>query len=231
MKRFFYLAMLMVATVCLNSACSSDDPDYHTLRANALSATSYPVVYYADQTLDSIKISSTDSWTSNTDCNWIKYKKTNSKTTSGNAKYNYGTEYLFTEAIEITPNTTGDTRTTTIKFDANNRNIGLIISQMPHLDITEPAKTPVSPGSNKYEFVKSVKAGETSATISFNIHADVTLQSSVAWISVSPEVYHKDTKTVSITIEPNTTGIERQGNVVIKSATGATTAVVIKQAK
>lgn len=228
MKHFFYSAVIALMAVALTTACNSGgDTEYHALRVNSQASNNLPVIYYADQQADSLEIVSTDSWKSNTACEWIKFKKTMLPSFSQIVNYVYGNEVMSTEAIIIEPNTTGKNRNTIIQFDANNRTVGLAVSQMGHINIIDPmlSQTP------DQGFIKTIDAKATSTTTTFNTYAPARLQTTTEWISVPDEQFETGRHTATITIQPNTTGIERTAIVTLVSTTGAKTDIIIMQQK
>ncbi len=230
MRKSFFHTLLLLGCMFALSSCDDDDPDYHVVGVTSTTVTTSPVMYYADQQSDSLKITTTDSWTADTDCDWITFRQTGSSTHSGTAEYSYGNVYTFTEAITILPNTTGETRYTTVKVSANDRTIGLYLTQADYLNITNPAKSATGLLSSDGDFVKSVEGSDTETPIGFYLYATATLQTSTSWITVPGDTYGLGSNTATLTLQSNTTGSERTGTVTVVSSSGPTTNITIKQA-
>lgn len=228
MKKKFGILTLFVGLLMFVAGCSSDDPDFHTLRLDAQSVDKYPVTYYADQKSDSLEIHTTDSWEVNTNCDWMVFKETASAIASGEVKYIYGTEYLVTRCMWFGANTTGSDRETFITAKANKQQVSLVVRQYYHLNITIPQKA--STGlNNEYDFSQSLAANATSSKLAFTLYADATLKTETPWISVSDETFKAGDNSTEITLQVNNTGEKRTGKVTLKSETGASTDIYITQ--
>ncbi|MGN1214224.1 MAG: hypothetical protein ACI4TR_04945, partial [Bacteroidaceae bacterium] len=189
----------------------------------------YPVAYYADQKSDSLEIYTTDSWETNTNCNWMVFKETASAIASGEVKYVYGIEYLFTRCMWFGANTTGSDRETVVTAKANKKQVSLVVRQCYHLNVTNPQKAASGLVNSEYDFSKTLNANETSSPLAFTLYADATLKTETPWIGVSNETFKAGDNSTEITLQTNNTGEKRTGKVTLKSETGASTDIYIIQ--
>lgn len=224
-----FLALTLCASVFL-AGCSKDDPDMHTLNIRAVSSDSNPIGYYADQTSDSVEVVSTDSWNANTNCDWIKFRQTALSTVGYKFAYVYGQALSKKERIVLDANTTGEDRMTTINVEANGKKVGLVVKQLGHLNVTEPAK---SQTVNTPLFVMRLNGGAASAKVAFTVYDRTRITTEDTWITVSGDVFEGTCKGVafetSVSLASNTTGVERTGKVTLVSATGAKTDIEVVQ--
>lgn len=229
MKHLLGILALAIGVTFFTASCDSDNPDYHALRIEVQSTTDYPVVYYADQTADSLVLFSTDSWKADTKCDWIKFKETSTSYASGLLNYKYGVEYRNTRALAISVNTTGEDRSTIVSIEANKHSIGMQVYQRGHLNITNPIK---SAGliTDEHDFQKRLGAGDPTATIAFTLYqGTATISTQDSWIDVSSETFEKGDNETILTLQVNKTGTKRTGKVTIKSTTGVNSDIYIIQ--
>lgn len=229
MKHLLSILALATGVTFFTTSCDSDDPEYHTLRIGVQATTDYPVVYYADQTADSLVLFSTDSWKADTKCDWIKFKETSTSKASGLLNYKYGVEYRNTRALTISINTTGEDRNTTVLVEANKHTAGMQIYQRGHLNITDPLKS-AGLTTEEYDFYKKLGAGDPTTTIAFTLYSGTaTITTQDSWIGVSNETFEKGNNETTLTLQVNQTGTKRTGKVTIKSTTGVNSDIYIIQ--
>ena len=231
MKKLFSVLFAVLAVTMFVASCSKDDPDYHTLRVNSYLAKTYPVQYYADQTHDSLFVVSTDSWESDTKCDWIRFRQTALSSISYKFRYQYGVALSKSELIVINANATGADRSTQITTSANGKQVVLSVVQHPYLNITNPQLNLVD---KTKLFSKTLAKATLSTELAFTLYNDARLSTEDSWITLPSQTYYQGdfsgkSYTVTIQLEANTTGAQRNGKVTLTSETGVATVIEIVQ--
>lgn len=239
-------AILAAASAALLLAsCDNDGGEYHTTYFYPMDTNA--ITSYADQTLDSTRVVSTDSWTLNNATDWCTITcdgKSTPLTVTIPQGYMMSSLLLF----NLTPNTTGSIRTNRIDIVSTYGKIGTIsksVAQYPFLNITTPAVKATTDNSTAgastttYTFNLNITAaGKTSSgatpTIAFTVYSnDATLTTTDdSWITLSKTsgFTRASAQSVEITASTNTTGAERTATLTLTS-NGVSTPITITQAK
>lgn len=231
MKKLFSVLFAVACVVAMTSSCSKGKSNIHTLQMTSSFVQSYPVVYYADQTTDSIVVTSTDAWTTDTNCSWIVFRQTGISSVKYHFNYSSGVALKKSDCVIFSANTTGAARSTNITTVANGKTVALPVTQQPYLNILNPAKSLTGAADL---FSMSLANNAPSADLVFVIYNDATLATEDSWITLPSENYFKGEvtgkqHTATIQLAPNSTNQERRGKVTLKSETGAATDIIIIQ--
>lgn len=188
------------------ASCTSD-PDVHELTPVGQS-----IVLYADQTVDSLRFYTFDSWTVMPQVDWIAVEGN----THLDIDYDYRKRYLCRVILSVLPNTTGQTRKGTVYVQSHEYSYSAPFVQLGMLNITHPDYTADShlddtqliPQSVHFELTDS--ADWTKDFICFTVQNDWDLEftgETPDWLSIDkPDVLgrHKGSYTVNITLQENT---------------------------
>ena len=232
MKRITLFLCAGLCAMLMLTSCSESDPSYHTLGITSRIIDGPLVGLYADQMSDTLVLRTTDSWIADTQCNWMTFTQTGTKTDESTFDYVYGTEKLFVRPVSIMPNTTDAVRLTAVKLTANGHSVSLQYLQLYHLNIVDPAA--VYTDASAYagaSFTKRVGAAAQTATVTAVLYADATVTSDQDWVAIEQTTLSKGDNTVTLAIDQNDTGAERKANVTLLSSTGAKTTVTVIQEK
>ena len=197
--KFFFLSFL--AAVCLTAAftaCDSGEYEYHS---TGFYPTSSGKEIFADQTIDSVRVVSYDSWSLTNDCPWMKISS-NGQYAPLEVEVRPGTAVSTRLDLEITPNLTSEVRTDFIRVKSSFRQnrygveahhtISLFNIIQPDVNVIE------KDGKKVYVFDKLVsyrgkESNDAKPTLTFIVYsATATLTSDQEWIQ---PVQTKDFKT------------------------------------
>lgn len=230
--------ILAAATAILAfTACSEGTNEYHSTYFYPTGATS--LTTYADQTYDSIRVVSYDSWTLNNQCDWFDVKLSSQV---NNIAVNVPSGYVNGSLLELTiqPNTTGKTRSAALQVVSSFNKIGtlqMMVSQKHYLNVSHPAVKTDTNGNTTFGIALSSSAkkddGSYSSFVTFTVYsADATLTSSDSWLVPEKTTGFDTSKTqkVTFTAEPNTTGAARTATLTLTSAGISTTISVTEPA-
>lgn len=179
------------------------------------------VEMFADQTVDSFLVVSYDSWeasvgAANGAATWFSISPNKQDVPAG---YRGQRPVV----VQTQPNNTETTRVGLVNMTTTyeNQRLTLAVYQYGWLNITVP--TP-SYSSTKLEdakavFATSLLAKATKADMVFSVHANATLTSDVAWITVpaDKQSFMPGTYTVQLGVEPNNGSSDRVGHVTLTS--------------
>lgn len=229
MKKISSLLLLAVA-LCF-AACSESSYEFH--QTYFFPQQPGGKVMYADQTLDSTRVVSYDSWTLQTTSDWLSLTPTEQNIPSG-----YGMNTLVT--LRCTPNTAGDTRHSAIllkSFDS----LAMDVYQTGWLNITWPSPVytnkPESEGGvatgtlmdKRTTFAMTLSADTTSMKVKFRVYADgATLASDASWLSHKDTVYAAGAHEALLAVEPNATPVDRTAMLTLTS-NGVSTPIKVTQ--
>lgn len=234
MKKIIFAALAITFSLTTLSSCLKDDgSEYHETAF-------YPnlpngVEVYADQTLDSTYVVSTENWVAelrgqaNAEVPWIKMSPAHAEVKPG---------YLLQQRVLFTleKNETGKARRAYISVttpDYGEGNILMPITQYPWLNIVSPMPNYSSGNINdvKISFLANLTATEKSAIIRFTVYDNATLSSDADWLvipegktSFVPGMY-----SVNFEVTPNSSAEERIAHVTLTSG-GISNVVDYKQA-
>ena len=223
------------ATIIALASCNEATNEYH-------STSFYPLgnskTLYADQTTDSIRVLSYDSWTlTNTDT-WYDVTENSSQTNNISVTIPAGYAYSTRLDIHTQPNTTGAQRTGTLTVVSSYDKIGTVampLVQYPYLNISYPAAyyatTTATTPTFSLNLTQKDSNTEATSSITFTVYAsDATLTSNADWLT--PETTTGFTASVkqkvNITAKPNTTGTARVATLTLTS-NGVSTNITVNQ--
>lgn len=126
----FACSLLTLAVSCAN------DPETHELIP-----VEQPFILYADQTVDSLRFYTFDSWTVTPDVDWISVDGA----THLDIPYDYTKRYLCRVFLKIKPNTTGVTRGGTVLVKSYDYSYSSPFVQLGMLNVLHPTYTVDSP--------------------------------------------------------------------------------------
>lgn len=251
----FCVAACAIATV----SCDNNKNSYELHQTNFYPTLADGIHVYADQTVDSTHVVSTDNWTfTTTEASWLK--ATNQKNETSPFTVTVPVGYVQRTAIyfDIEPNTTGKMRTGLLTATSVFEKIGAVhqyITQAPYLDITTPSCTTTGENETvKYTFTLPgissdgkyhTKVGTDDVTsvpyITFKVYSsDATLTSSEEWLTAEKDDEGDSDKSltfsankehkVNLILSENKTGQQRTATLTLTS-NGVSTPITIVQEK
>lgn len=229
MKKFFYLSAIF-AFAALLSSCNSDEDSYHMFSVDSdLGKTTYPDVF-VDQSIDTLRIHTTDSFEANTNCDWLSFGETNSATISKKVNYAYGSIATFNLAIKFGVNNGDKARITYINFIANGRTTARGYKQWNCHNIFDPMPTFTDPETKTVAvFNKMVESTAPTDSIAFTLYDNATLSSDAEWLSAEQTTFAAGTHVVKLSIERNPTLAERAAKLTLRSENGGKSIINITQ--
>lgn len=232
------ILLAAVAAVFSLAACDMGGNEYH-------STYFYPptngIVTYADQTYDTIRVVSSDSWTLASTADWchIAY---NGKFTPLSVTVQEGTLLAAKLEFNLRPNDTGVMRSLPIDVVSSYGKIGTVsqtLIQAPFINVTtpQPVKESGSDGKTRYTFTLNVPANglmtaSKQPTIEFTPYsAGATLSVDADWVKLDKATGFLAAKpqVVTLTVQANTASTERTATIKLTS-NGITTPITVKQA-
>ena len=129
LKLLFACGLLPLLASCIG------DPETH-----ALIPVEESIMLYADQTVDSLRFYTFDSWTVTPQEDWI----TVDGDSHADITYDYMKRYLCRVILNVKPNTTGKTRSGLVLVKSHDYSYSSPLVQLGLLNITHPAYTPDS---------------------------------------------------------------------------------------
>ncbi len=252
LKTILSVAFAALATGAVFSSCSNSSDEYHQFNVYPLRSDGF--IEFADQSVDSTHIISTDTWSLTSQADWL------TTTTSGKKQAPFTIEvpqgYINSTPLyfSMQPNTTGKSRTALIQATSTNSNMGtmsLLIQQLPYLNVTTPSAKQASDGTYSWtlsgisadgKFHTTDSTGKDISTtpyITFIVYNDsATITSSDAsWLNVVATTLGKENQykageksKAELNISENTTGKERSATLTLTSA-GVSTTITVTQNK
>ena len=195
--------LLLACSLLTLVASCSNDPDTHEL---------IPVeqrfILYADQTVDSLRFYTFDSWTVTPQVDWIKVDGDSHL----DIPYDYTKRYLCKVFLKVLPNTTGVTRSGTVLVQSHEYSYSSPFVQLGMLDISHPSYTAESyfdeygiiPKVVRFELVDS--AHWTSDSICFKVENnwDLTfVDEAPEWLALDKVTDLKGKYKINLTLVPN----------------------------
>ena len=229
MKKFFTLSAIF-ATVALMSGCNDEEDSFHAIYINSDITTGNILPIYADQSGDTLRVQTTDSFEANADGGWVTFAETNSATISKAVNYAYGNVVTFKLGVKFSPNTSDATRYSNVIFKANGREAGVGYVQAHFHDILNPKGTYTDKITHKdIVFGKSVESTTMLDSIAFTLYDKATLSSDADWLTVRESSFEAGTHTVYLDIKPNDAITERTARLTLLSDNGAKSTIHITQ--
>lgn len=231
MKKLLFLLPLFLIGLGF-TACNFDGSDeYHQITFHPL--TPGGRVLYADQSYDTVRVVSTDSWTLEARAKgtaWFTLSPTSAKVPA---------KHISSQRVEIntTPNTTGKARSGLLALTPTGVNLGslgLTIVQYPWLDILRPAPFLTNEGTLPV-FAAQLQAAATEATVVFRLHTlDLTtasFTSDAEWCAIPtmPEGLKRGVNEVKLNLTPNKSKEQRTARLTLTSS-GVSTVITLTQA-
>ena len=224
MKRILSLAAL-VAVVLTFASCGKSELEIHQTFF-------YPqkpggMIFYADQTKDTIRLCSLDSWTLSSTASWLT-----ATPTQLTVPENHTSSQMLTLTCEV--NTTGETRYGAINVQSHDA-IGMGVTQYSWLKITSPAaffsrNTAVTTTSTPIFYIDT-DAAERDTSIVFTVYQNgATLSSPASWITPEETTFIAGEHTVKVHLAANTEGEKRSAALTLTSA-GISTPITFTQSK
>jgi formylglycine-generating enzyme required for sulfatase activity len=156
------------------------------------------ITLLADETSATIDFTATKDWTIAETPAWMTVSLTD-----GHAGSNSIT-------VTLTPNTDEADRTATIAINTKNNHLAISITQKkaypPELELAADA-----------DEIITLFADETSATIDFTATKDWTVAETPAWMTVSLTDGHAGGNSITVTLTPNTDGVDRTATIAINT--------------
>lgn len=197
--------LLFVCSLLLLLASCIKDPEAHQLIPVESS-----FVLYADQTTDSVRFYTYDSWTVTPQVDWIAVEGKSHV----DFNYNYSKRYLCRVILTFKPNATGRTRTGTVLVQSYDYSYSAPFVQLGLLQVSHPAYTIDSylneqssiPDIAHYELIDS--AHWTSDSICFTVENNWDLkfvdEAAPDWLTLDKTTNLPGKYRVNLTLTPNT---------------------------
>ena len=219
--------LLLCSSIFFLVSCLSD-PETHQLAlvtGNSL--------LFADQTEDSVKFYTFDSWQTTPQSDWISI----AGDSRGDIKYDYSKRYLCRVDVSLKPNTTGCTRQGRVLIESYEYSSYAFFTQLGMLDVRHPDYTvkeyfdisTLLPETVEHVLIDSTGSGVDS--ICFRVYKDWTLTFEdsakpdwIDWGTNTSEIIDEKKiggrpgrNRVNLTLEPNTTENERETTLLLTS--------------
>lgn len=220
-------------------SCTDSKNEYHQ-------ASFYPlrqyIPTYADQTLDSTRVVSTDTWTFDEDCSWLTVTSNGESTP---LTFTVPEGYISSSRLDLhlAPNTTGKVRKYSLMANVQYHKIGVITQQLvqyPYHHITFPDVRLTGEGEDqKYSFSmlvttdgKLIGMGKTPYITFVPYGGDATLTSSESWVRPKQQLgFEKDkSNQIELEVDANNTDQKRTATLTLTS-NGVSTPITIEQEK
>jgi hypothetical protein len=229
MKKIRLFLFITVAAVSFTSCLKDEDNSYHGM---TILYPSTVAALYADQTTDSLKFISYDSFRITSDATWLTVSE---KDASGTVPSN---SYWFAnDSIHMTPNTTGDARYgyITLYNTYKESSAQACYYQTYFLDVIRP--TVLKDASNKYYFAQTDSSTIRTDSVAFKVFGNWTLaiapNDTATWVSFPEGAKLSGTPGTYIVrykLATNATGADRSMNLRLTS-NGVSTDIKITQYK
>ncbi len=243
----FAAALTLVAVPAAFTACDDAVNEHHTTYFYPQNVNGN--IAYADQTVDSVRVISTDSWTLSNKVDWYDV----SVAVKGGTQLNEISQTIPSGVVgsvrldlNFKPNTTGSIRQSQLVVVSAEGKIGSVtrpVAQLPYLHILVPnVQTTTVDGKTSYTFsLKAAKNGKLllgtgaasteSPSLIFIVYSkDATLTSSADWVvpAKTGDFATATSQTVPLTVSPNETGAERTATLTLTSA-GVSSVITLTQ--
>lgn len=216
------------------ASCGDSVNEYH--QTTFIPISNSGIVTYADQTLDSVRVLSYDSWTLNNTADWVDVKIGNLQTNQLTVNIKPGYYEVTRLDFHMQPNTTGKARQTLVQVVTAYSKIGTVtnyLTQLPYLNISTPRATKDDKGNISFNVnFSAAKPNETaSTTLKFVVYsAGATLTSDSDWLTLSKteDFAVGTTQLVELKAQPNSTNGKRSGKITLTSS-GIQTVINVTQ--
>ncbi len=217
-------AFLFILAALGLASCSDSEYTYHQTAFYPLTSTG--LVLYADQTVDSTTVLSTEPWTSTCTETWFTVSPS-SVSTATNQAYN---SLMLVSALQ---NTTGTSRFGAINVQGYDL-ASMLVTQLGWLNITTPnphAAAQTGGIATQATFDLSLRSTTTDTALVFTTYQDgATLSVDAPWITPAATTAPAGRQTIGLTFEPNTTGAERTATMKLTSGLVTTEMTVTQPA-
>ncbi len=218
------------------TSCSEATNEYHSTQFYPVSNDG--IIAYADQTVDSTRVISYDSWTLTNTADWFDVSLQDGQ--KNNLSVTIPAGYVGSMRLDLRfqPNATGKSRQSQLAVVSSFDKIGTVstpVTQQPYLNISYPAPYKETSTATMPTFSLNLTSSKSSypltSYITFTVYtSDATLTSSADW--VTPEKTSGFTASVkekvNLTIQANTTGQTRTATLTLTS-NGISNVVTINQ--
>ena len=194
---------------------------------------------YCDQTVDSVRVMSFDSWTLDNTSDWCTMSAEGQK---NNISIQVPAGYISSTRLDfrLQPNNTGKLRATRIEVKSSYAKIGTVattLSQYPHHNITSPAGQYGTGNEYSRTFSLNVPAEGVNSYgskpyVKFTVYAEgATLTASEEWLvpEKTGDFKPNQQQLVDLTVQPNLTTEQREAELSLSSA-GVKTVIRVTQA-
>lgn len=215
MKKTLFLATVALFSTMVFTACDNDDTyERHTLQFYPIKAGG--MIAYADQTVDTIRVVSSDSWQLTSGADWLTCDKTSEQIPAGKT---YSTLLHFQYAA----NNTGKARKAYIAVKGYGQ-ISMPVTQYYWLNIISPA--PVNTNYSQPDnletaaitFPLNIAPTEADTAVTFTVYANgATLTSNADWAQVETANFDAGKHRVALHVDANHTGAERLATLTLTS--------------
>ncbi len=215
MKKHLFLATVALLSTMAFTACDNDDTiERHTLQFYPIKANG--MIAYADQTVDTIRVISSDSWQLTSSADWLTCDKTSEQIPAGKT-------YSTLLHLQYPANNTGKTRRAYITVNGYGQ-IAMPVAQYYWLNIISPApvNTNYTQPDNLEEaaitFPLNIDPTEADTAVTFTVYADgATLTSSADWAQVEAGRFDAGKHRVALHVDANHTGADRLATLTLTS--------------
>ena len=179
-----------------------------TTETHELTPVEQRFILYADQTVDSLRFYTFDSWTVTPQVDWISIDGASHM----DINYDYSKRYLCRVFLNVLPNTTGVTRSGTVLVQSYNYSYSVPFVQLGMLDISHPNYTAESsfdeygiiPKVVRFELVDSAHWTNDSICFKVENNWDLTFVSEAPeWLTLDKTTGLKGKCRVNLTLVPN----------------------------
>lgn len=219
-------ALLPCAIALLLVSCN--DSTYETHQTYFYPQAPNGMVFYADQTQDTIHVISLDSWTASISAtgDWLSVNPTSGTVVN---MQNSDTRLDVTTKV----NDTGKVRIGYILVNGYDQ-VGMPVVQNYWHNITQPSAVNTSstvitdPTERKVAFPMSLKATSADTSVVFTVYADAQLASEETWIKPETTSFTPGKHKVKVSVGNNATGEARTGKLILTSS-GISTPILFNQ--
>ena len=197
-------SLLLACSLLSLLASCVNDPERH-----ALTPVGSSIILYADQTVDSLRFYTYDSWTVTPAVDWISVDGDSHLDIS----YDYSKCYLGRVFLAVEPNTTGKTRYGNVLVQSYDYSYSAPFVQLGMLKVTHPAYTVDSyldeqsgiPEIAHFELVDSAHWTEDSICFKVENNWDLVFEGEQPdWLTLDKQTDLKGKYRVNLTLVPNT---------------------------
>lgn len=226
------------------TSCMDGGNEYHSTYFYPVS--NFGIETFADQTVDSVRVVSYDTWTLTNHCEWFDVYESGKKAP---ISVTVPAGYMSSNRLDLylKPNTTGQVRSNAIEVVSSFNKIGSVVKtlvQYPFHNVIWPnvKRNSTDEGGVNYTFAlnypaSAVEGDMTKNCVQFKVYGrNSKLASDSPWLrpAETEDFYAGKIYTVPVAADKNTTGAERTGTLTLSSEVdGETvkTSIAVVQAK